>query len=137
MPDAFGVSKYQDPKRVPDWALAAMPASSAAAYNRAKTRKKEALASNFAVKTGAAATAAGSVAGGVFLLSRKGKLPKFFLRPSTISVPKTKLSATIDPGEKQRTLASMVGGGAASVVGGYAGQKHLKAIRKNPRYGRG
>lgn len=138
MQDAFGVSKqYKEPKRVPDWALAAMPASSAAAYNRAKTRKKEALASNFAVKSGSAAAAAGTVAGSVFLLSRGKKLPKFFLKPSEVKVPRTKIKANIGPGEKQRSLASGVGGAAASLVGGYAGQKHLKSIKSNPRYGRG
>lgn len=134
MLDAFGVSK-KERKRVPDWALATMPASTAAAYNRAKTRKKEAAASNFAVKSGTAAAAAGTVAGSVFLLSRGKKLPKFFLRPSEVKVPKTNIKATVGPGEKQRTLASMVGGAAASSVGGYAGQKHLKTIKNNPRYG--
>lgn len=136
MQDAFGVSKeYKEPRRVPDWALATIPASTAAAYNRAKERKKEAAASNFAVKSGAAAATAGTVAGSVFLLSRGKKLPKFFLKPSEVKVPKTKIKATINPGEKQRTLASAVGGAAAGSVGGYAGQKHLKTIKKNPRYG--
>jgi hypothetical protein len=136
MPDAFGVSKeFKEPKRVPDWALATMPASTAAAYNRAKTRKKEAAATNFAVKSGTAAATAGTVAGSVFLLSRGKKLPKFFLKPSEVKIPKTTIKGTITPGEKQRTLASAVGGGLAGVAGGYAGQRHLKTIKNNPRYG--
>jgi len=140
MLSAFGVHhaiSKKAPDKVPDWISGVVPASSANAYNRSSKNKMEAGASNFAVKSGA--TALGGVAGlgAAALAVKTKKVPKWFLKDTTIKPIKfiTKNPTTIKAGEKQRSIATTLGGAAGSVAGGTAAQWHLKRVEKNPRYG--
>jgi hypothetical protein len=143
MQSAFGVDHGEvskaDRSRVPDWAGGVIPASAANAYNRSTSHKGEALASNFAVKSGAAALGGLTGIGLTALAVKTKKLPKWFLKDSTIRPIKhiTKNPTTIRAGEKQRSIATSIGGAIGGVAGGTAANYHLKAVRKNPRYNEG
>lgn len=140
MLSAFGVDhgsvSKKAPDRVPDWISGVVPASSASAYNRSKQHKLEAGASNFAVKSGATALGGLAGIGAAALAVKTKKLPKFFLRDSTIRPIKgiTKNPTIIRAGEKQRSIATTIGGVIGSAAGGTAAHAHLKRVEKNPRY---
>jgi len=144
MLSAFGVehgevSKAADRRRVPDWMGGVVPMSAANAYNRSTSHKTEAGMSNMAVKSGAAAAGALAGIGATALAVKTKKLPKFFLRDDTIPAIKhiTKKPTLIKAGEKQRSIATTLGGAIGGVAGGTAANYHLKAVKKNPRYNEG
>lgn len=139
MLSAFGVEHGTVSKRkgqMPDWLSGAVPASTAVAYNKSQKRKTKAAASNFAVKTagGAAGAVAGLVAAGVALKTKR--VPKFLMKETTLrKIPLVKKPIVITSGEKKRYVATVVSGGTGGIAGGYAGQKHLDRIKKDPQYG--
>lgn len=139
MHSAFGVDhgiSKRDAEKIPDWATGLMPASAARSYERAGTRKKEAAASNFAVKAGGSALGGLAGIGLTAAAVKTKKLPKWFLRDSSIRPIKyiTKNPTTIKAGEKQRSIATSLGGLIGGAAGGTAANLHLKSVEKNPRY---
>jgi hypothetical protein len=136
MISAFGVdhgsiSKAAD--TVPDWASGAIPASTAVAYNKTRRNRVKAATHNFGFQT--AGSVLGGAAGiGLGALALKSKrVPKFLTSTTTKKLPFGR-SVTINADHKKGFAASTVSGITGGVAGGYAGQKHLQHLKKDPEY---
>lgn len=135
MRSAFGVehglvNKAAD--TVPDWASGAIPASTAVAYNKTRRNRVKAATHNFGIQTGGSILGGAAGVGLGALALKSKRVPKFLTKPSTFKFAgKTaKVSADAKRGFAVSTVSGITGGAA----GGYAGQKHLQHLKKDPEY---
>jgi hypothetical protein len=138
MRSAFGVDHgvvSKATEEVPDWASGAIPASTAVAYNNSRKRKLKAAAGNFAYQ--GVGSAAGSVAGlGLAAVALKSKrMPAFVKSTTRIKVPFRKSPMTMSGDYKEGAAGMGVSGLVGGVAGGWAGQRHLQHVKKDPEYG--
>lgn len=129
---AFGVSK-RERSTVPTWASGVLPASTVRAYDYSNRNKKKAAANNFAARAGGAAIGSAAGLGLAALAIKTKKVPSWVLKDTKIAV-KGKKPIAITAGEKKRYVGGLASTALGGVVGGAAGQQHLRHVQNSPRY---
>lgn len=122
---AYGVVHKR--QTVPDWLAPALPGTTVRAYDNSKRNKTEAAAQNFAAKTGV-----GAAGGGLGILAAGKLLPRVKGFRGATALP---FGRMLSADKKIGFGASVVGGGVGGTAGAYAGNKSLKRIKSDPKYG--
>lgn len=135
MRSAFGVEHTIAKAGMPDWAVSALPGSTVAAYNKSTRHRKEAAARNLGAKV--VGGAVGSAVGLGAMAAAGRKVPG--LQRTTVLIARkgkhAKPRVAISPEKKAGWAEATVVGATGGVGSTYAGNRSLKRVKRDSRYG--